>query len=233
MTRVRALVMGRSAAVVVAVVGQRLAPAGPPLICWEIEIGDAKSLPWEHGTFGRKEDYDVARLVSDTLAILTPDTPVLVRMETLRRATIYATPNGDGGPKGRAAAWELVARLFARALDGETRGTPDGLAWFDAGYLVGACGQGGVETGFDGYAYALRGRSLVPASPELEFALALMRAMGDPKVMYPAHQAHLAAALAGARDGSLLAKNLLTHLGQGAKTLDEMRAAQGKKKAGE
>jgi hypothetical protein len=32
-------------------------------------------------------------------------------------------------------------------------------------------------------------------------------------------------ALAGARDGSLLAKNLLAHLGRGAKTLDEMRAA--------
>src|SRR2546425_7803398 len=64
--------------------------AGPPLICHPIEIGQAKSLPlidWNQKGTGR---YDLRNLTRDTLAILNPSTPVLVRMETLRRATLYA-----------------------------------------------------------------------------------------------------------------------------------------------
>src|SRR2546429_8323872 len=64
--------------------------AGPPLICHPIEIGQAKSLPlidWNQKGTG---SYDLKNLSRDTLAILNPSTPVLVRMETLRRATLYA-----------------------------------------------------------------------------------------------------------------------------------------------
>src|SRR5262249_18555306 len=70
---------------------QQIALAGPPLICHPYDIGDAKSLPW-NGSEWRdvKPDYELNRLVEDTLALLTPETPVIVRMETLRRATIYA-----------------------------------------------------------------------------------------------------------------------------------------------
>jgi len=64
--------------------------AGPPLICHRIEIGQAKTLPlidWnEHGTSG----YNLKNLSRDTFAILDANAPVLVRMETLRLATIYA-----------------------------------------------------------------------------------------------------------------------------------------------
>src|SRR5262245_50874940 len=75
-----------------AAVFQQPAIAGPPLICHPIETGDAKSLPWGSSADWRaaKPDYDLNRLVEDTLALLTPETPVLARMETLRRATIYA-----------------------------------------------------------------------------------------------------------------------------------------------
>jgi hypothetical protein len=69
----------------------RPAPAGPVLICKNYEIGAAKSLPWGGSDWRSvKPDYDINRLVEDTLALLTPDTPVIVRMETLRRAVIYA-----------------------------------------------------------------------------------------------------------------------------------------------
>src|SRR5713226_1553845 len=64
------------------------AQAGPPLICHTFEIGQAKSLPWisHNWNLSGSENYDTKSLVRDTLEILGPDTPVLVRMETLRRA---------------------------------------------------------------------------------------------------------------------------------------------------
>ncbi|MEK6570505.1 MAG: hypothetical protein AABZ61_03985, partial [Bacteroidota bacterium] len=64
--------------------------AGPPLICHPLNIGNAKSLPSGNGPFETKRDYNRAGLVEETLALLIPDMPVIVRMETLRRATIYA-----------------------------------------------------------------------------------------------------------------------------------------------
>jgi|SRR5579862_457328 len=100
--------------------------AGPPLICRDFEIGNAKSLPWKNGTdwHGADPKYDVSHLTEDTLALLTPSTPIRVRMETMRRAAIYATQ--DAG-----LADEIASRLLARAV-----GTADSLALFDAGYFV-------------------------------------------------------------------------------------------------
>src|SRR2546427_11765746 len=108
-----------------------IAQAGPPLICHTIEIGRAKSLPWISHSWNLSggENYDTKNLVRDTLEILAPDTSVLVRMETLRRATLYAR-------KDPVAAKELLARLHARATSAESSGHPDALAWFDIGYLV-------------------------------------------------------------------------------------------------
>src|SRR5713226_2529096 len=101
--------------------------AGPPLICHSIDIGTAPSLPWTSSgwNLSGQETYDVSHLVPDTLALLAPSTPVLVRMETLRRATLYAQQR-------TALAKELLFRLEAR-----TRENPkDALPAFDFGYLV-------------------------------------------------------------------------------------------------
>src|SRR5258708_28671552 len=101
--------------------------AGPPLICHAVDIGTANSLPWTSSgwNLSGQETYDVSHLVPDTLALLAPSTPVLVRMETLRRATLYAQ-------KRTAIATELLMRLEAR-----TRENPkDALAAFDFGYLA-------------------------------------------------------------------------------------------------
>src|SRR5207302_10108101 len=86
------------------------ASAGPPLICHAFEIGQAKSLPLASRSWNLSgsENYDTRNLAKDTLEILVPDTPVLVRMETLRRATLYAR-------KDTVAAKELLALLYARA----------------------------------------------------------------------------------------------------------------------
>ncbi len=110
------------------------AQAGPPLICHPIEIGQAKSLPWVEFNYRGRTDYDLKNLSRDTLAILDSHTPVLVRMETLRRATIYARQDPQ-------VAKELITRLQERAANSDVAGRPDALAWFDVGYLAEAYKQ--------------------------------------------------------------------------------------------
>jgi len=113
-----------SAALVVA----RPALAGPPLLCHPFDIGTARSLPM--GTRGWQEidrKYDTAHLVADTLALLTPDTPIKVRMETIRRATVYAAAK-------RPLADALLAALQERARHPDPKTAA--LAVFDFGYLV-------------------------------------------------------------------------------------------------
>ncbi len=67
--------------------------AGPPLVCHPLLIGNAKSLPSGDSPFGFDKEYNRDQLIEETLALLSPNMPVIVRMETLRRATLYATRN--------------------------------------------------------------------------------------------------------------------------------------------
>src|SRR2546428_10659923 len=73
--------------------------AGPPLICRPFDIGNAKSLPFQGPDWSAvPASYDVSRLVGDTMALLQPDTPVIVRMETIRRGATYSPHNPEGAP---------------------------------------------------------------------------------------------------------------------------------------
>lgn len=111
--------------------------AGPPLICERIEIGTAQSLPWRgdvNGWDGSEKSYDVSKLTTDVMALLTPSMPVNVRMETLRRAAIYAARHENLGE-------QLSARLLARVANAAASGKQDPLAWFDAGYYAEALRQ--------------------------------------------------------------------------------------------
>lgn len=106
-----------------AVLLSRPALAGPPLLCFPFDIGNARTLPMGHGDWHAVDPrYDVSQLVTDTLGLLTPSMPVIVRMETLRRATIYAAPNPD---LAKALMTELRARADAKVP----------LAALDLGYL--------------------------------------------------------------------------------------------------
>lgn len=125
MTRIRPALFAMITAS--ALLTARPALAGPPLLCFPFDIGAAKSLPM--GTSNWKAvdpQYNVAQLVDDTLALLAPETPVLVRMETLRRATVYAATNP-------AIAAALVDALRTRASKADGHAA---LAVFDFGYLV-------------------------------------------------------------------------------------------------
>ncbi|BDC51991.1 hypothetical protein F183_A43060 [Bryobacterales bacterium F-183] len=107
--------------------------AGPPLICQPIEIGNARSLPWTkvQSWNGADPAYNAATsLTQDTLNILqAPSSSLPVRMETMRRAAIYAA-------KSEQLAEQLTARLIARVADAEAAGRKDPNVWFDAGYFV-------------------------------------------------------------------------------------------------
>jgi len=179
------------------------AHAGPPLICHPIEIGQARSLPWVDLNPKGKSGYDLKNLTRDTLAILDSGTPVLVRMETLRRATLYARRDPQ-------VAKELLTRLHARAANSDSAGHPNAMAWFDVGYLAEAYKQwiGKNEpnpaSGLDGYSLVIKAINLRGSDPEMEFAAALITLMGPEND----HREHVQKAMAGAKNDSLLARNL-------------------------
>src|SRR6266581_334936 len=126
--------------------------AGPPLICHPFDIGQAKSLPWIDWNQQGSGGYDLSHLTGDTLAILASNRSVLVQMETLRRAGIYAR-------KDPQVARELLTRLHARAASTDAAGHSDALAWFDVGYLAETYkqwigkGEPNPASGLDGYGW--------------------------------------------------------------------------------
>lgn len=170
MIRVRPLMLASVAAASVLVA--RPALAGPPLVCFPFEIGTARTLPMgPNGWRSIDPAYDVTRLVDDTLALLQPETPVLVRMETLRRATVYAASDSV-----RATA--LLSALKERASVPHAK---VGLNVFDFGYLVETYRQArpifaeaipAIDR-IDGYQLVLKAHAL-QGDPAMQFAAAVI-----------------------------------------------------------
>ena len=161
------------AAAATALVPVPLAHAGSSLMCPVFDIGDAPSLPWRSGPHWNQPDsaFTAERLVPETLALLTPKTPVLVRMETLRRANIYTRKFTEAGQP--ALADGLLAQLQARALSDPS----DPLALFDAGYFAEALKHWSARhrPGVDGYAWVRRALAARGDDPEMELGAALIR----------------------------------------------------------
>jgi hypothetical protein len=238
---IRSLIL--TAALLIGVIASQLtAIAGPPLICHPIEIGDAKSLPWGSSADWRavRPDYDLNRLVEDTLALLTPEAPVLARMETLRRATIYAVwakRDLEVGLKSKndKVADDLLARLMGRVRESVGNNPSFTHALFDAGYLTACYRQAGyqsnnkssdnsgyamVRKSLEGYAMVRKASVHHGGVPEMEFAAALITSSPQQTT----HRAHLQKAIAGAKDDSLLARNLIKHFGKNGQKLADLRA---------
>jgi hypothetical protein len=187
--------------------------AGPPLLCHPFEIGTAASLPWSGSASWHdgRAGYSLDNLVRDTEALLGAAAPVIARMETLRRAAIYASRD----PKIASA---LLDRLTARA---RTAPRPDALALLDLAYATEALRQIALIGGIPGHkAHVAAIRDLVrdrdgwkemtaslaarPDDPALEFAAALIAADKN----RGAYLAHAQRARAGASRDALLARNL-------------------------
>ena len=185
-----------------------VAQAGPPLICHPYNIGGAKSLPWGAGSGWDTRDtsYNVQNLANDTLALLDQSAPVLVRMETLRRAVLYGA--GD-----HAAARGLLERLKNREAAAEKSAKPSAAVFFDYGYFLASLKQinwlykEDLTGGVDGYEFVEKALAIEPDSPEMHFAAAII-ASDPPR---PAERSsHLEKARAAKTD-ALLAQNLATH----------------------
>lgn len=184
--------------------------AGPPLICDTFDIGNAKTLPWmsHNWNLTGSESYNSNTLVADTIAILDADPTVLVHMETLRRATLYAQ-------KDPVVAKRLLLKLIARSDAAADSPPAAALATFDVGYFSETLSQaqwlyknaGNPAQGIDGYSLVNKAIQLRGNDPQMEFAAALITLSG------PAwgHKDHAQKALMGAKSDPLLARNLAFH----------------------
>ena len=171
-------------------------------------------MPWTSSgwNLSGQETYDLSHLVQDTLTLLEPNTPVLVRMETLRRATLYAQQRP-------AVAKELLLRLEARTQENPK----DALTSFDFGYLVesykqasflhqhtdwlkasGDASTANLATKIDGYEWVRKAIALRGPDPQMDFAAALMTTEGARQE----HDRHVQNAMAGAKADATLARNL-------------------------
>jgi hypothetical protein len=191
--------------------------AGPPLLCHPFDIGTSASLPWDgsRAFWQGRADYRLANLVSDTDSLMTLSMPVIVRMETLRRAALYASADGE-------TAARLYARFAERLKASERKGQPDALAIFDLAYLTETYRQiAELDRGVsefrgrapalrkvigetDGYALVTKSLRLRADDPAMEFAAALMRGRRDDA----AYRMHAERARAGASRDGLLARNI-------------------------
>lgn len=189
--------------------------AGPPFVCHPFDIGSAKSLPSDSTSWLLvRRDYDIQHVAADTEALLTPTTPTVVRMETLRRAALYASLD-------RAVAEKLIAAMMSRVERAEQGGQSMAAALFDAGYVVEALSEieqygnhmkefagreralAGLTRPFDGRALIEKSVALQPGDASAEFALALLMPSREKE-----RELHLRNARAGAKTDSLLASNL-------------------------
>jgi hypothetical protein len=196
--------------------------AGPPLICHPFDTAGGALLEWGDGSGWNlpHPSYDVKKLPAEVARLLDADSPVLTRMENLRRATIYAM-------KDPQVAHQLLTVVMGRAMTPRS----NAQAWFDAGYLIESYkqathmrghlrqGYGAQERGslwsidkawtatdetlkVDGYGFVKKAIAMAGApNAEMEFAASLM-------TQGTVASAHRARAAASAARGSVLAQNL-------------------------
>lgn len=192
--------------------------AGPPLLCDPFDTAGAPTLDWGgRGWNAALRDYDLDQLVARTEALLTLDTPVIARMETLRRAAIYASRSG---PTANQLFVALEARI-ATASDVDAKA----LAWFDAGYFLETVqdivrlqgydmpGIGKVDTTAlrellkhdDGSIRIDAALALRPRDAAMRFAAAVVAAADERR---EAHDEHMRHARASASSDQTLALNI-------------------------
>ena len=185
--------------------------AGPPLLCFPFETGGAKTLPMKSGDWKAIDSkYDVSHLVPDTLGLLTPSTPVVARMETIRRATIYASTHPQ-------VAADLLAALQARAA---AKTETAASAVFDFGYLVETYKQATFMFSspvkglgeIDGYQLVLKAAAL-RNDPAMEFGAAVIAQGSMNAALRAEYRGHLDRAIAGAKSDAALNASVTKHFG--------------------
>ena len=207
----------RAALLAAALLFSSAALAGPPLLCHPFDTGGAASLPWGKGWNAPDRQYDTARLQADTLRLLDARTPVIARMETLRRAAIYASANG-AHVRGIALALDArvaaakppqakVAALFDAGYFAETLQDIERLQGYDMPGIgkVDIAALRSVLAKGDGSLHIAEALRLRTNDASMRFAAALVSAADERKADY---NAHARVARAGAPGDRLLARNI-------------------------
>lgn len=209
--------------------------AGRFLVGKVYDIGDAKSLPWVgQDWYSPQSNYDLNHLVSDTLALLTTETPVIVRMETLRRAVIY----GEAGKVKREVNYVqrddkvtalLFEKLMARVKAAESNGKADALALFDAGFFLESWRfcyeyEGKSLPALNGYEMVKKASALRNTDAAMELAAALIAGFGVDRVTF---QQHLQKSIAGANDNAVLKRNLVKVIAGQGRSFEDVRVIAG------
>ncbi|MHC4837342.1 MAG: hypothetical protein ACYTF3_04040, partial [Planctomycetota bacterium] len=196
---------------------------GPPAICQPFAIGDAPSLPWDVGAFGIDPDYDLDRLVRQTRRLLDAEEEVLVRMETIRRAVIYASGVGDHDRDDRPTlearrtiVAELVSMLRERALAPHLATEPAGDSatappLFDLGFALAGLrqleGVGGLaRLDSDGEAELRKAIAWSQAPAAMHLGVSLGLFLSREKGL---SDGHLLLAAKGSVEGTLLRENVM------------------------
>lgn len=215
---------------------------GPPTLCWPLEIGEARSLPFGAEPFETAPGLAPADVPARALALLDDEAAADVRMETLRRAVVYVSRIGQRGEPAQLAIARaaLLSGLKDRVLRAAADGQAAPGAWFDLGYALAALREADAPTTPDGRGKwscdaALDAdrylRAAVAAAPDdagLRFGAALAGAGLRGFAAAPSERhTHALAALRGAPEGSRLRRNVCSHLGNlyGAHEPDALAAA--------
>ncbi|MFN0207895.1 MAG: hypothetical protein ACKVS6_16425 [Planctomycetota bacterium] len=216
---------------------------GPPLVCFQYDIGDARSLPWGNDTkdaFDIDPAFDVKDLISETLNILETSNDIIVHMETLRRAVIYSARSD--GKIAKTKEGSLECRLVALVLDSSLKRIANDpkspYPWIDAGYAIGASTHMGGSLGYsvEFASHFEKAILLSPDSAAASFAAAAGY-LDSPKGAKWQHYIKLA--LSQSEPGSLVHKNIVAfsehYLGKEVledliKSEERRKKAQGEKK---
>ena len=207
----------RAALLAAALLFSSAALAGPPLLCHPFDTGGAATLPWGKGWNAPDRQYDTARLQADTLRLLDAGTPVIARMETLRRAAIYASADGT--------TLRMLASAFDVRITAAKTPSAKAVALFDAGYFaetlqdierlqgydmpgigkVDVAALRSVSAKGDGSLRITEALKLRAEDASMRFAAALVSAADERKADY---NAHAQVARAGAGSDRQLARNI-------------------------
>ena len=189
--------------------------AGPPLLCFPLDIGGAATLPFGGDGFDVKGDWSTEAVVKQTCSLLEKSDDALVHMETLRRATIWFMSKDAGEAAGKFRAVLADATLRAAAASGQVSASTrnEALRWFDLGYFEAAARQGGVLKGKGERDWLEKAARLAPDDLTLRFGVALAEYFPGEEEDRKSWATHLQVVLDAKEPPALVKKNAVATLG--------------------
>ena len=188
--------------------------AGPPLLCFPLDVGGAATLPFGGDGFDVKSDLTTEEVVKLTRTLLEKSDDPLVHMETLRRATIWFMSKDEAAAaKFRAQLAEGTLLAAAATGDGAARAHHEAMRWFDLGYFQAAARQGGVLQLKGEHEWLEKAARLAPDDLALRFGVALALYFPGAEEDRKAWATHLQVVLDAKEPSPLVKKNAVTTFG--------------------